>query len=680
MTAAQDGRRRVVIESVLPCVDCGGFPVKRVVGERVTVEADVFTDGHDLIACVVRHRCPGEPDWRETEMRALGNDRWRARFKVDRLGRYEYTIAAWIDRFATWRQELARRQDPVDVAAALEVGAVLLREAGQRADPLGNADRAGRAAPDAERLESFAAALAGAQLLESRLELALSGELAALALRYPDRRFEAVHEPVLEVVVDRKRARFSAWYELFPRSLAHGAGLTASEDARAHGTFKTAAARVPYVAGMGFDVLYLPPIHPIGRTHRKGRNNSLTPEPGDPGSPWAIGAEEGGHKSVHPALGTLEDFRALCAEAERHGIDVALDIALQCSPDHPYVREHPEWFRRRPDGSIQYAENPPKKYEDIFPFDFDCDEWQALWSELASIFKFWVEQGVKVFRVDNPHTKPFGFWRWVIAEIKRDHPEVLFLAEAFTRPRVMHRLAKLGFTQSYTYFTWRNTKHELVEYLGELAASREYFRPNFWPNTPDILHEYLQFGGRPAFMCRAVLAATLAASWGIYGPAYELLEAVPRDPGTEEYLDSEKYQLREWDLDEPASLSRFLSRLNRLRRENAALQSDTTLTLRPIDNDQLIAYTKTTEDLGNIILVVANLDPHHVQSGYVEIPLAELGIPADRPYQVHDLLSEGRYLWQGARNYIALDPQRSPAHVFRLRRHLRTERDFDYFL
>jgi starch synthase (maltosyl-transferring) len=679
VTATEDGRRRVVIESVRPSVDCGAFPVKRVVGERVTVEADVFTDGHDLIGCAVRHRGPGEREWRETAMGALGNDRWRASFRVERLGRYEYTVAGWIDRFATWRQELGRREDPADVAVALEIGAGLLRAAAQRVPPAGQADPARHAATDAERLGGFAAVLAGPEPIERRREVALSDDLAALALRYPDRRFETVHEPILEVIVDRKRARFSAWYEFFPRSLARGAGLTPAEPA-AYGTFKTAAARVPYVAEMGFDVLYLPPIHPIGRTHRKGRNNSLAPEPGDPGSPWAIGAEEGGHKSVHPELGTLEDFRALCAEAERHGIDVALDIALQCSPDHPYVHEHPEWFRRRPDGRIQYAENPPKKYEDIYPFDFDCDDWRALWAELASIFEFWVGQGVKIFRVDNPHTKPFGFWQWVIAEIKRDHPEVLFLAEAFTRPRVMHRLAKLGFTQSYTYFTWRNTKHELMEYLRELADAREYFRPNFWPNTPDILHEYLQFGGRAAFMCRAVLAATLAASWGIYGPAYELLEAVPREPGSEEYLDSEKYQVRAWNLDDPASLGRFLSRLNRLRRENAALQSDAALALRPVDNDQLIAYTKTTEDLGNIILVVANLDPHHVQSGYVQIPLAELGIPADRPYQVHDLLSGGRYLWQGARNYVALDPQRSPAHVLRLRRHLRTERDFDYFL
>ncbi|HEU4617154.1 MAG TPA: alpha-amylase family glycosyl hydrolase, partial [Gammaproteobacteria bacterium] len=540
-------------------------------------------------------------------------------------------------------------------------------------------ERAGAAhGEDARLLAGFARDLRGAEPLETRRALALSEALAEAMRRHDGRRFETSREPALEVVVDRKRARFSAWYELFPRSLADGAGLDA--DALSHGTFKTAAARLAYVAEMGFDVLYLPPIHPIGRTHRKGRNNALTPGPDDPGSPWAIGAEEGGHKSVHPALGTLEDFRALCAEAERHGIEVALDVALQCSPDHPYVREHPEWFQHRPDGTIQYAENPPKKYEDIYPFDFECQDFRALWAELKSIFDFWIGQGVKIFRVDNPHTKPFELWRWLIAEIKSAHPEVVFLAEAFTRPRVMQRLAKVGFTQSYTYFTWRNTKHEVSEYLEELRAVREYFRPNLWPNTPDILHEYLQFGGRPAFMCRAVLAATLAASWGIYGPAFELLEAAPREPGSEEYLDSEKYEVRRWRLDDPVSLRGFIARLNRVRRENSALQSDATLELQRADNDNVIAYTKTSEDLADIVLVVVNLDPHHAQSAFVEIPLERFGIPAERPYQVHDLLSGARYLWHGPRNYVALDPERSPAHVFRLRRHLRTERDFDYFL
>jgi starch synthase (maltosyl-transferring) len=664
VTPPADGRLRVVIESVTPEIDCGEFAAKRVVGERVRVEADAFTDGHDRLVCVVRYRVAGQPEWRETRMQPLVNDRWRGDFTVERLGRYEYTVAGWVDRFLTWRQDFARREDPADIAVALQVAVPLVREAAGRAS-----------GADADTLMGFAEALIGGEGMEARRALALSEELEALMLRHPDRRFESVHERILAVQVDRERARFSAWYELFPRSVTDDAS-------EKHGTFASTAARLPYVAEMGFDVLYLPPIHPIGRTNRKGRNNSLIPTPSDPGSPWAIGAEEGGHKSVHPALGTLEDFRKLCAQAERHGIEVAIDIALQCSPDHPYVQEHPEWFRHRPDGSIQYAENPPKKYEDIYPFDFDCDDWRALWSELESIFEFWIEQGVKIFRVDNPHTKPFAFWEWLIGEVTRKQPDVIFLSEAFSRPRVMHRLAKLGFTQSYTYFAWRNTKHELTEYLTELtaSASREYFRPSFWPNTPDILHEYLQFGGRPAFMCRLVLAATLAASYGIYGPAYELLEALPRDPGTEEYLDSEKYQLRRWKLDEPASLAGFIARLNRVRRENPALHSDWSLRFHATENDNLLAYTKQTEDFGNIVLVVVNLDPHHMQSGHVEIPLEEWGIPADQPYQVHDQLSGARYLWHGRRNYVALDPQRSPAHVFKLRRHIRTEKDFDYFM
>jgi starch synthase (maltosyl-transferring) len=416
--------------------------------------------------------------------------------------------------------------------------------------------------------------------------------------------------------------------------------------------------------------------------NRKGPNNTLEAGPQDPGSPWAIGAEEGGHKAVHPALGTLQDFRSFKAEAERHGLEIALDIALQCAPDHPYVEEHPEWFRHWPDGTIQFAENPPKKYEDIYPFDFESEHWQALWAEIEDVFEFWVGQGVRIFRVDNPHTKPFAFWEWVINRLKERHPEVIFLSEAFTRPRVMHRLAKLGFTQSYTYFTWRNTKHELTAYLTELSRheSREYFRPNLWPNTPDILHEYLQHGGRPAFVARATLAATLSASYGIYGPAFELLERTPREPGMEEYLDSEKYQVRHWDLKRPESLAPFLARLNRVRRENPALQSDWSLTFHEVSNEELICYSKCTADLGNIILTVVNLDPHHRQSGFVSVPLAEWKMAGDQQFQVHDLLSGARYLWHGTRNYIELDPRGAQSHVFRIRRRIATEQDFDYYM
>ncbi|HEX6993449.1 MAG TPA: alpha-1,4-glucan--maltose-1-phosphate maltosyltransferase [Gammaproteobacteria bacterium] len=660
----EDGRRRVVIESVRPEIDCGRFAAKRVVGEEVVVDADVFTDGHDQIVCRLRYRGPGESEWRETPMEPLGNDRWRGQFRVDALGRYEYTVAAWVDRFLSFRHDLARREDPADIELALAVGAGLVAAAADRAS-------GGHAA----RLADAARRLRGIEPVESRRALALSSDLRDAMLAYADRRFETIYPRVLPVVVERERARFSAWYEFFPRSLA-------SDDAGSHGTFETARARLPYVAKLGFDIVYLPPIHPIGVTHRKGPNNRLDAGPDDPGSPWAIGSAEGGHKSVHPALGTLEDFRAFVEDARQQGLEVALDIAFQCSPDHPYVREHPEWFRRRPDGSVQYAENPPKKYEDIYPFDFECDDWRGLWTELASIFEFWIAQGVKIFRVDNPHTKAFAFWEWVIGEIKAKHPETIFLSEAFSRPRVMHRLAKLGFSQSYTYFTWRNTKHELVQYLTELAQheSREYFRPSLWPNTPDILHEYLQYGGRPAFVCRLVLAATCAASYGIYGPAFELLEDRAREPGSEEYLDSEKYQVRHWNLRDPRSLADLIARINRIRRENPALHSDWSLEFHPIDNHELVCYSKRTEDLSNIVLVVVNLDPHHVQSGYVELPLARFGLEPSRPYQLHDLLSGARYLWHGPRNYVALDPQRSPAHVFRLRRHVTTERDFDYFM
>jgi starch synthase (maltosyl-transferring) len=433
---------------------------------------------------------------------------------------------------------------------------------------------------------------------------------------------------------------------------------------------------------MGFDVLYFPPIHPIGHTYRKGRNNALKAQPGDSGSPWAIGSEAGGYKAVHSELGTLEDFQRLVARARDFGLEIALDIAFQCSPDHPYVKEHPEWFRHRPDGSIQYAENPPKKYQDIYPFDFETEAWQSLWEELLSVFLFWIAEGVHIFRVDNPHTKAFPFWEWAITEIKREHPDVIFLSESFTRPKVMYRLAKLGFTQSYTYFAWRNAKWELTEYFTELTQTqvRECFRPNLWPNTPDILNEYLQHGGRPAFMVRVALAATLGASYGIYGPAFELSEHRARELGSEEYLDSEKYEIRHWDLARPDSLKDYIGRINRIRYENPALQSDWNLRFYPIDNEQLICYGKWSDDLSNVIVTVVNLDPHHVQSGWVELPIDTLGLEAHQPYQVHDLLTGDRYLWYGPRNYVEINPRAVPAHIFRIRRRLRTERDFEYFL
>jgi len=504
--------------------------------------------------------------------------------------------------------------------------------------------------------------------------LALSETLASLMRQHSDRSLATDYPGLLSVWSEPIKAQYSTWYEFFPRSCMG--------DDMDHGSFAECEKRLPSVAAMGFDVVYLPPIHPIGLTQRKGANNALVTTEADVGSPWAIGATEGGHKAIHPQLGTLDDFHHLVIKARELGIDVALDIAFQCSPDHPYVREHPEWFRHRADGSIQYAENPPKKYEDIVPFNFECDAWNELWQELLDIFLFWIKQEVYIFRVDNPHTKPFPFWEWLIAEVKRMHPETIFLAEAFTRPKITYRLAKLGFSQSYTYFSWRNAKSELESYFTELSRAevREYFRPNLWPNTPDILPEYLQFGGRPAFMLRLVLAATLGANYGIYGPAYELMEAAPREAGGEEYLDSEKYQVRRWKLGRADSLQDFIARVNRIRRESLALQQDQSLQFFDTSNDSLLCYAKTTPDNAEIILVVANLDPHHTQSGWVTLPLELLGLDMDRTYQVQDLLTSARFLWSGARNYVEINPLVAPAHIFKLRRHVRTEHDFDYFL
>ncbi|MBM3357644.1 MAG: DUF3416 domain-containing protein [Betaproteobacteria bacterium] len=659
---SEDGRLRAVIEALQPIVDGGRYPVKRAVGERLVVEADVFGDGHDTLRCVLQYRRDGAARWTEAEMEHFDNDRWRAAFDVAELGRYRYTVVAWVDAFLTWRKDFARRVDPADVALALEVGAGLVAQAAERAK-----------SADARALKSLAGQLREKDDLEARRKLATGEELAGLMARHPDRSLEARYAPELEVTVDPPRGRCSAWYEMFPRSCADAPGR--------HGTFRDCERRLEYVSELGFDVLYLPPVHPVGHVKRKGRNNALEAARNDPGSPWAIGSREGGHKALHPALGTLEDFRHLVATARARGIEVAIDIAFHCAPDHPYVEEHPQWFKWRPDGSVQYAENPPKKYEDIYPFNFECAEWRELWEELKSVFLFWIEQGVTIFRVDNPHTKPFAFWEWLIGEVRREHPETIFLSEAFTRPKVMHRLAKLGFNQSYTYFPWRNAKLELIEYFTELSRhrSREYFRPNHWPNTPDILTAYLQHGGRPAFMARLVLAATLGANYGIYGPAFEHCENVPREAGSEEYLNSEKYEIRVWDLAKPDSLRPLVAAVNRARRDNPALQQDWNLKFIAADNDEIISYSKYTDDRSNVVIVVVNLDPHHARSGWLEVPLADLEIDSERPYEVEDLLTGTTFLWQGSRNYVELDPKACPAHVFRLVRRLRSERDFETF-
>ena len=675
-SATGDGRRRAVVEAVTPQVDGGRFPIKRSVGETVVVEADAFADGHDIVVVRLRHRRSGSAGWVEAPMEPLGNDRWRGEFRVEHVGRAAYTVVAWTDRFASWRRDLVTRVEAdQDVSIDLLIGAALLVEAAGRAGETGDPG----ASEEGERLEAWAAELRGDGSTAARARLALDPELEALVGRHPDRAHATTYAPELEVVVDPLRARFSAWYELFPRSTARERGR--------HGTLRDVVARLPYVAEMGFDVLYLPPIHPIGRRFRKGPNNVTTAGRDDPGVPWAIGGPEGGHTAIHPELGTLDDLHALVRAADEHGIALALDIAFQASPDHPWVREHPTWFRQRPDGSVQYAENPPKKYQDIYPFDFETEDWPALWQGLADVVRFWIGHGVRIFRVDNPHTKPFPFWDWLIGSIKAEQPDVLFLAEAFTRPKVMYRLAKLGFSQSYTYFTWRNSKHELTEYFTELTRGpvREYFRPNVWPNTPDILHEFLQHGGRPAFELRFVLAATLAASYGIYGPAYELGEHTPIATGSEEYLDSEKYQLRDWDLRRADSLAPLIGRVNRIRREHPALQSNDGLAFHPIDDDRLIAYTKRAPAVPaasaerDIVLVVVNLDPHAARAGTLELPLAELGIDGPGAFEAIDLLTGTTHLWEGPRNRIELDPATRPAAILQLRPHVRSETQFEHY-
>jgi starch synthase (maltosyl-transferring) len=654
----------VTLESLQPQIDAGRFAIKRVVGDQVDAQVTAFADGHDLLSGALLYRHERCSEWRPVPLIAAGQDLWRASFVVEEIGRYRYTAEAWIDRFRTWQRDLEKRfAAGKELSAEFLVGADMLRSAAGHAS-----------GEEAERLSQAAEKLASRLSPQLLVSLAWDPGLLELIDRYAPRPHVSRYPRELEVVVDRERARFSAWYELFPRSC--------SPKPATHGTLRDVVDRLPYVREMGFDVLYLPPIHPIGRTHRKGRNNSTQIVAGDPGSPWGIGAAEGGHKAVHPELGTLDDLGKLLAAAGEQGLEVALDIAFQCSPDHPYVKEHPEWFRHRPDGSIQYAENPPKEYQDIYPFDFECDQWQALWQELLSVVLFWVEQGVHIFRVDNPHTKPFAFWEWLITSVKRDHPQVLFLSEAFTRPNVMFELAKLGFTQSYTYFTWRNSKTELTRYMRELTQPevREFFRPNLWPNTPDILPEFLQAGGRAAFMIRATLAATLGASYGIYGPAFELCEHRPREPGSEEYLNSEKYEVRHWDLAQPHSLRPFIASLNRIRRENAALQRDDTLQFHSVDNEQIIAYSKRSPDGVNIVLAVVNLDPGNTQTGTIDVSLEELGLSEDRPYPVTELFSGDQRIWHGRRQFIELNPQHLPARLFQLRRAARSERDFEYFL
>lgn len=638
---------RLVIEKVTPTIDEGRYPAKRIVGELVQIGADIYKDGHDLIAARVLYRRSGERRWREAPLRYdYDPDRWDGGFIAEETGRWHFYVEAWPDRFATWREFLQKRLDAgQDVTAELLEGAHLL------AMGLEQLPKQHRSA-----LRAYLARLKDTTLpVPERQAVALSNHLLELVYG-PLVPSDAARSAVFDVIVDRPRARFAAWYEFFPRSQGSRPGE--------HGTFRDALVRLHDIKALGFDVVYLPPIHPIGTVHRKGRNNSSTCEPGDVGSPWAIGSAEGGHDGIHPALGTLEDFRSLVRTAAELGMEVALDYALQCAPDHPWVKAHPDWFHVRVDGSIRYAENPPKKYQDIYPLNFWCEDREGLWAACRDILLFWIEQGVKTFRVDNPHTKPFAFWEWVIREVQREHPEVIFFAEAFTRPKRMYGLAKLGFTMSYTYFTWKNTKWELVPYLEELTRTEvaEYYRPNFFANTPDILHEYLQHGGRTAFRVRAVLAATLSPLYGIYS-GFELCENLPVRPGSEEYLNSEKYEIRVRDWRAPGNIRADIQRLNEIRRQHAALQELTNLEFFLADNERIVAYRKYTKD--EELLIIVNLDPHRPQHSLVHVPCERMGIPLQTPYVLEDLLDGVKYTWRGSSNYVRLDPAEKVAHVLR---------------
>ena len=657
-----DAKRRIVIEDVYPELDCGRYAVKREVGDTLEVWADIFKEGHDALAAAIRYRTEFETEWRQAPMRFVDNDRWMGTAALEENARYLFTVIAWTDLFGSWRAELEKKYAAgQDVRSELFEGAELVSAAIGRAD-----------GEDRERIQSLHRELRDADTQAEQVAVALDAELLELMERYPDLSDLTQYERVLPAQVDRIAARFAAWYELFPRSM--------SDDPARHGTFDDVIRKLPYVRDMGFDVLYFPPIHPIGRAHRKGKNNSLTAGPDEPGSPYAIGGEVGGHKALHPELGTEEDFARLIEAAREHGLELALDFAIQVSPDHPYVEAHPEWFFKRPDGTIKYAENPPKKYQDIYPLNFYGRNWEEQWKEWRDVILHWAERGVKIFRVDNPHTKPVQFWEWMIRDVQRQHPDVIFLSEAFTRPKMMRALAKAGFTQSYTYFTWRNFKQELTDYLVELTQGpmKEYFRGNFFVNTPDILPEFLQKGGIPAFRIRALLAATLSSLYGIYS-GFELGENTPLGPGKEEYLDSEKYEIKAWDWDRPGNIRPLITALNRIRRENPALHEYDNLRFYHASSEHVLFYGKMTPDRSNAVFVAVNLDPFQAHEATLHFPIAELGVAPDGHCEAQELLSGETHLWQGGTQTVTLDPE-SPGQIFRVKAWRRSEHDFDYFM
>ncbi|WP_158827991.1 alpha-1,4-glucan--maltose-1-phosphate maltosyltransferase [Mucilaginibacter lacusdianchii] len=641
------GNRRVIITNVSPSVEGGLFPAKAVVNETITLSADVFGDGHDEIAASAFIKHKSDTQWTELPMQFMVNDHWQITFRAEKLGFYEFRIEGWEDHYTNWKKGLKKKYAAgQDIAVELQIGANLLKEA------------AAAMPAQSKQILQWANQLAQTTNPEENVTLALSDDIAKVMYQYRNPELVTVYPTTFTIEVERTKAAYSTWYELFPRS-------TASEPGK-HGTFKDVAKLLPRVAKMGFDTLYFPPIHPIGEKNRKGRNNSLTAGPEDPGSPWAIGNRLGGHKAIHPELGTLEDFKALIVEAEQHGIEIAMDIAYQCAPDHPYVKSNPQWFIWRPDGTVQYAENPPKKYEDILPFNFETDDWENLWKELKSVIDYWVDAGIRVFRIDNPHTKAFRFWQWMIGEVRVKTPEVIFLAEAFTRPRVMERLGKAGFNQSYTYFTWRNTKQELEEYMTELTKTemRYFYRPNFWPNTPDILPPALIKGGENAHITRLILAATLSSSYGLYGPVYEFGINAPHG-AKEEYVDNEKYEIKHWDWSAYTRIGEVITRVNRIRKQNPALHSTWNVEFAETTNDQIISYVKTDEDTGNSLIVVVNLDVFNTQSAQVKIPMPKLGLDYADTYVVRDLLSGSKYTW-GEFNFVELNPYQMPAHIFKV--------------
>ena len=677
-----DGQTRVVISTVSPELDGGRFLVKAVIGDVVAVEADIFLDGHDLVAARLLYKHADDETWIETAMALLNNDRWGASFIVDKQGRYLYTIDAWVDHLTSWQHEIHLKvADGQRIISELLAGALyvdgMLNRAGRketRGIEGGRGEEGESSDVTALRAMAalFRAGAVGADCYDEAVSVAMSDQFTFYASRYPERQHATRYVRDLGVDVDRKRAGFSTWYCLFPRS--------AARETPRHGTFRDVESLLPRIAGMGFDVLYLTPIHPIGTAHRKGKNNSVMCQPGEPGVPYGIGSAEGGHDAIHAELGTVDDFKHLIAIAANYGMEVAMDLAIQCSPDHPYAQERPEWFRKRPDGTIQYAENPPKKYQDIYPLHFETDDWQSLWNEMKRVLLVWASWGVRIIRVDNPHTKPFGFWEWVIAEVKRDYPDMLFLSEAFTRPKVMQELAKAGFAQSYTYFTWRNSKAELQEYLTELTRGemRHYFRPSFWPTTHDINPLSLQTGHEPQFLIRYFLAATLSGNYGIYGPSFELMEHVPF-PGKEEFLNSEKYEIRYWDWERTNRLTYLITLVNRIRRENAALQMTNNITFCTVSDDAIMAYLKVSGEStapgevrlsdrpgSNRLIVVVNTDAYQRRAGWVQVPIWQLGIAPDQSYKVYDLLTGAYYTWQGGRNYVELDPYVLPMHLLRI--------------